>query len=426
MTSCHIPQSQVPWQVSMAGPDAASSVLCLGTTAPALESLGNPEWMADMEYVWRTRTADVRKSLEARAKRRRKLAHSLPDDVPFYRVACLRSAEWADEHARALAMARADVLSTCDRRWRSVACGCNRFEIRVGCDQPSLCASCRKRHSVKWRRRITKGMDIALRRERETWRRTPAHRRRGMLPGIYLITLTAPHTGDLEADRDAMGPAVRKLLKHATKNHWWDTYALTWEATGGAKGDGHMHVHLAVISGWIPYTSADERYLTRGDVPCEALRAMEHRSLGEDLPSTWRLNMRRPARGLREVWRDAMPGALVLDVQAPRKGSDDAATAGGYLAKYVTKGVDPGEFTGRKAGELLCAFRGRRKVSTSAHFWSVDEAKCECCGTRYRSLGAPCSLQTLAPGAVLRSLAERAGWWIPRGAVQVGLRWEGG
>jgi hypothetical protein len=118
-----------------------------------------------------------------------------------------------------------------------------------------------------------------------------------------------------------------------------------------------------------------------------------------------------------------MPGAVVVDISAPGATSDDARSAGEYLAKYVTKGVDPLEFTGRKAGELLVALRCRRKVSTSAHFWTERDTSCECCGEEWRSKLAPCSLQELMPGAVLRSQAERAGWFIPRGEIQVALRW---
>jgi hypothetical protein len=231
-----------------------------------------------------------------------------------------------------------------------------------------------------------------------------------MKPGIYLITLTAPHSGDLDADRDRMGNAVRKLLKHATKHGWWSTYALTWEATNGSDGNGHMHAHLAVISSWVPYTSEE---VTFNDPD-----AMTPRRKGERRPS-------RARRGLHDVWRDSMRGAMVLDVRPPARGpkADGALSAGVYLAKYVTKGVDPAEFTGRKAGELLVAFRSRRKVSTSAQFWVARDATCECCGDPFTSTGAPCSLQELLPGAVLRSMAERAGWFIPRGDPQVALRW---
>jgi hypothetical protein len=351
--------------------------------------------------VWRARTTEAAKKLSARARRYRRLARDparCPDTTPRLRVVLLRAAEWADHRARALTMTRADVVAACDKRWRQVACGCGVREMTVGCDQPMLCGACRKRHSMKWRKRIVAGMDAALRDERARWFRTPAFRRRGMKPGIYLLTLTGPHSGDLNTDRELMGAAVRKLLKHATKKQWWSTYALTWEATSGPTKNApdraadavHLHVHLAVISSWVPYTS---KQASAGDVDAYTPRRKGER--------------RRAPRGLHEVWRDAMPGALVLDVKAPRNSSDDAMSAGQYLAKYVTKGVDSSEFTGRKAGELLVAFRSRRKVSTSADFWLHALKECECCKQPWRSMGAPCSLQELSPGAVLRSMSER-------------------
>jgi len=242
-------------------------------------------------------------------------------------------------------------------------------------------------------------MDAALRDERRRWYDT--YPRRGMLPGIYLITLTAPHTGDMVADRERIGKAVRKLLKHANKREWWSTYALTWEATSGDDGLGHVHVHLAVISSWVPYTTAN-------------VDEVQPRKKGE---------RKKARRGLHEVWMDAVPGAIQPDVSPPNRERNEAQSAGYYLAKYVTKGIDPVEFTGRKAGELLCAFRSRRKVSTSAGFWERTVPTCECCRQPYRLTSAPCSLQDIAPAAVLASMSERTRYRdVDRFAMQVQLR----
>ncbi len=405
------------------------SVQSLGTTAPDAEPfrkrepIGSPEWVADLEYVWRTRVAAPIASLAARAKKRRRQAKELGSyeignthdgnvsgAFEPYRVALIRSAEWCDDRARALAMARSDIVEACGQRWRSVRCGCKSLELRVGCEQPQLCGTCRRRHWRAWSQRITLGLDEAIRRERAHYYRTPHYRRRGMTPGLYLITLTAPHSGDLATDRERMGAAVRKLFKHATKWGWWRTYALTWEATSGEDGKGHMHAHLAVISSWVPYTSEQAQ---GADVDVWSPRRRGER--------------REQPRGLHEVWRDAMPGALVVDIKPPGKrgkGSDAARVGAEYLAKYVTKGIEPICFTGRKAGELLIAFRSRRKVTTSAGFWQHRSPECEHCKELWRSVGAPVSLQSLLPGAVLRSKAEALGYWIPRGGRQVALRWE--
>lgn len=355
------------------------------------------EWQADLEYVWRTRVADEIARLEQRAKRYKREAAQLACDDDYetsceftrqmrrkrlvLRVRKLRAAEWADHRARALALPRAAVVATCRKRWRAVRCGCGTTEFPVGCDNAQLCAWCRKRHWRKWRHRITRSMQKHLRAQRAAWHR---HRDGGMQPGIYLVTLTGPHSGDIAQDRRALGEAWERLRKVAHAERWWKTYALTWEVTAGKSGTPHVHAHVAVISSWIPY---DE---------------------------------------LHAAWRRAMPGALVLDVQSPNRGRNEAGRAANYLAKYVTKGIEPSELSGRKAGELLIAFRGRRKVTTSRHFWLRVKHDCPTCGQRHQSCGAPCALQDIAPGAVLSAFAERVGVWEARGAPQVALRWDGG
>ncbi len=440
-------------QVCSSGPDAARSLEFLGTTVSNPESLGksglgNPdpwewarerwrgaspdvgagpvrkriartadelhetsrdvavpidtaaEWQADLEYVWRTRVADARDALEARAKRYRREAAQLAErEEDEYDTECtftrqqrrrrqslrikkLRAATWAEYRARALSMSRASVVSACRKRWRSVRCGCGTQEFPVGCDNPQLCAWCRKRHWRKWRHRITRSMETHLRAQRAAWRR---YRDGGMPPGVYLITLTGPHSGDIEQDRRALGRAWESLRKQAHAARWWKTYALTWEVTKGESGSPHVHAHVAVISSWIPF---DELHV---------------------------------------AWRRAMPGALVLDVQAPNKQTrNESGRAANYLAKYVTKGIEPTELTGRKAGELLVAFRGRRKVTTSRHFWMRTKRPCAKCNELHRTAEHPCSLQHVAPDAVLSALAERMGVWAERGAPQVALRWEDG
>lgn len=334
-------------------------------------------WTADMEYVWRTRMRESIRTLDARARRRRRQAQSATGGA---RIKLLRSAEWAENRARSLAMSRADRVRTCRERWRAVRCGCGTLEIPVGCDAVQLCAWCRKRHWRKWRHRITRSMEIHLRAALASWNRT----RQGMQPGIYLVTLTGPHTGDVAEDRARLGAAWRKLTKSAHAGRWWGAYALTWEVTPGKSGTPHVHAHIACVSSWIPY---DE---------------------------------------LHDAWRVAMPGAMVLDVQAPNRTRNQSGRAANYLAKYVTKGIEPGELTGQQAGSLLVAFHGRRKVTTSAHFWFKKSRECPKCGQRHVSDARPRSLAHIAPSAVLNAFAERFEVWIPRGQPQVGLRFPDG
>jgi hypothetical protein len=368
-------------------------------TATVTPGTSAAEWQADLEYVWRMRMADEIERLDARAARyRREMKQLAERDEDDYETSCTftrqqrrrrqiayfrraKAAQWAEYRARALALPRAEIAKSCRKRWRSIRCGCGTVELPVGCDSPQLCAWCRKRHWKKWRHRITRSMEKHLKGSLRAWNR---YRDGRMPPGIYLITLTGPHSGDIETDRNAMGEAWERLRKTAHAERWWKTYALTWEVTKGESGTPHVHAHVAVISSWIPY---DELHV---------------------------------------AWRRAMPGALVLDVQAPKRTRNASGRAANYLAKYVTKGIEPSELSGRKAGELLVAFRNRRKVTTSRHFWHREKRECPKCGQLHVQVGRPCSLQSIAPAAVMAAFAERVGFWIDRGVPQSELRWTPG
>jgi hypothetical protein len=400
-------------------------------------------WSEDMEQIWRVRVARDVAALTERAKRlkraardvvdvdehggfkvncrapgvrdaastRRALRAVVDDDRRIVvggehgamtragrRVELMKAVEWCESRARAMSMTRREVVATCRERWRTVACGCKRVELLVGCDQPMLCKWCRDRHWRRWRKRIARSMKAHLRTAVEQWVRSG---RRGAKPGVYLITLTMPHSGDLVTDRRVMGEAWGAISKAASyggyyvgntrcDDKWWGHHAVTYEVTGGAKNDGHLHAHAAVISQWVPY---------------EELHA---------------------------AWREACPGAKHLDIvdpatQAKRSRAhgrkvNGSSTAAEYLAKYVTKGVEPRELTGRKAGEMLVAFRGRRKVTTSRYFWRPLAGRtkhCEGCNECHRLVAAPEGLQTVAPSAVLASMAERSRWKPPRGSPQL-------
>ncbi len=354
--------------------DAARSVQDLGTTAKGAHLLGNPEWLADLEYVWRSRTHDELQRLHKRARAQGRAARAA--ERPVDRVRLSRSAEWAEHRAQSMALPRAEVVAACETRWRKVGCGCGVQEVKVGCDQVQLCPRCAKRHWRRWRKRITRAMDSHVRAARGAWSRE----RRGMCPGVYLITLTIPHSGSIVVDRETIGKGWRELTKRASAGNWWGAYALTYEVTPGRDGLGHVHAHVAVVSSWVPY---------------------------DELHAAW----------------TAITGAVVLDVSPPRSGKA-CKTAADYLAKYVTKGVDPSVFTGQKAGELLAAMRGKRRVTTSVGFWRPTkerETLCPTCGQKHRALGAPPSLRSVAPGPVLRAMAERIGFFVPRGAIQSAL-----
>lgn len=198
---------------------------------------------------------------------------------------------------------------------------------------------------------------------------------------MYMVTLTVRHTGSLEADRATLHAGWRALARVAGAERWWSAYALTYEITPGRDGLGHVHAHAAVVAQWLPYDR------------------------------------------IHEVWR-AATGSAVINVSAPSR-SKKSSAAGAYLAKYVTKGVQLEEFTGQKAGEVLVATYGVRRVTTSRRFWSRDDGPrlCGVCGERHRCMGAPPALRTLQPAGWLRATAELRGVWLARGSPQAQLVW---
>jgi len=360
-------------------PRASGSVQNLGTSAKLACAPDNPEWTADLEYVWRTRTHEALQRLDQRARRQRRRARTAAE--PSERVTLSRSAEWAEHRAQAMALPRAELVATCGKRFRHVRCGCGQREIAVGCDQVQLCARCSRRHWRRWRKRIVRALDAHVRAARGAW---AAGERRGRLPGVYMITLTVPHSGSIVDDRATLAAGWRKLSKRAEASGWWGAYALAYEVTPGRDGKGHVHVHIAAVSSWVPYAE------------------------------------------LREAWQE-FTGAVIVDVSPPGR-STRSAKAAEYLAKYVTKGIKPADFTGAKAGELLVAMRGKRRVTTSLRFWRPlrdAETRCSRCREHVASCGAPVALRRVAPGAVLQAMAERIGWWIPRGTVQTKFKGDG-
>lgn len=319
-------------------------------------------WWSVLDASWGLHVAPRVAQLLQRARRSgeraRRLAHA--GDL-LAAVDAHRSSAWASTRARSLTMPRRDLLATCGRRHRAVRCGCGTASVPVGCGLTSLCESCGRR---RWRReskRVRESLTVHVAAARADWRQ----RRRGRVPDVYLLTLTARHTGDLLADRARMARAWDALRD--VGRAWWSAYVATWEATPGVDGEGHCHLHVAAVSAWVPY---------------DELRAAWSRALGE------------PAR---------------VHVSPPR-GRRASRNAASYVAKYVSKGVQLSEWTPEKAAELLASARGRRAVMTSRRFWQLRPARCRCCNRQHELVGMPEGLAALAPGAVLRAhVAARDG-----------------
>lgn len=341
-----------------------------------------PTWRADLEYTWRVRVAPEVSRLQERARRQRTIARALHADEVDARRQCHASAKWAEDRAASMAASRTDKIATCGVRTRRVRCGCGERSLPVGCDVTQLCETCRRAHWKRWRKIITRCLDAHLRSARGTWARDGA---RTLRPEIRLMTLTVPHSGSLDRDRALLSKGWNAINKVANVEGWWSHYAATFEATPGTRGDGHVHMHVAIITVWFPY------------------------------------------KRLHELW-NAATGACIVDIQrrarSPHaiKRYGEAGNAAYYIGKYVTKGVDNAEFTGTIAGELMVAQRGRRKVTTSRHFWRPwRERTIECheCGHPHRLVSRPGRLTGLALSAL-----ARASWFRMRPEdIQGGFDW---
>ncbi len=202
---------------------------------------------------------------------------------------------------------------------------------------------------------------------------------RGARPRVYMLTLTGPAIGDVEDRREALARGLRALTQAASRGRWWSTYCAVWELTRGADGRGHPHLHVVAVSRWLPYEE------------------------------------------MHRVWRSAVPGALVLDVQT-RSGRQASAAAGRYAAKYVTKGTQHGDLPGDVAGRWLVATYGKRRVTCARGFWRpLSTRACRGCGGCVRLVAAPPGLAQLAAGRWLRAVAEVMGVWLTRGLPQAML-----
>ena len=99
-----------------------------------------------------------------------------------------------------------------------------------------------------------------------------------------------------------------------------------------------------------------------------------------------------------------------------------------YLSKYVTKGVDLEAMHGVLAGEILSAWYGKRKVSTSRGFWKPLDARgpscCRRCQEEWRVTERPKSLVKVSPEAIVIAIElgfQRFGHGPPQVRVRADL-----
>ena len=264
-------------------------------------------------------------------------------------------ANYAQHRARSLGMDASAKLAICGKRRMAVRCGCKSIGLKVGCGQRWLCEDCRRDTYQKTRKRLLRACRA----------HTKAARRKGNKRRWVLVTLTCRHTGDLRADRRTIVEGWRKLRQWLHHDIGQFPYAMTWEATEGTDGLGHVHAHVVALWPWVDWSA---------------------------VAAEWRL-----ATGGK---------SSRIHLQSVRKGGTGAAN---YLAKYVSKGVQPLRMTPKLAAQLLGSFYGKRIVSASRRFYVALPKECRCCGEPWRVLQQPPALATVDVAAVWDSHARRMG-----------------
>lgn len=173
-------------------------------------------------------------------------------------------------------------------------------------------------------------------------------------PRGTLQTVGVPHSGALETDERRLKRAWIRWRAHAQKHYrrsW--PYVGVYEIT--ASDAGHTHAHLIYHE---PHTF-----------------------------QPWSL--------WRRWWVLALPGLQWISL---RRLYGTPAQQAGYLAKYLSKGIEPNTLTPKRAAELLHAWRGKRVITASrGYFCGAPRRCCPLCGGRstpgtlYDAVLADCS-----------------------------------
>jgi hypothetical protein len=234
-----------------------------------------------------------------------------------------------------------------------IACACKELRIPVACRERWLCEVCRRNFYNRLRKRLLRAT--------RAWTRVRAKRERWAM-----LRLSVRHSGSVALDRERIGTGWRRLRQWLWKQVGAFPYVLVWEVTPGTDGDGHVHAHVIALWPWIDYA----------DVHTEWVRATGGESTH-------------------------------IDIRPARKGPSGAAF---YVSKYVSKGVEAGEFPAILSGRVIAAFYNRRIVQCSRRFFAPSSKLCRCCGKPWHVTELPPPLAHVAPYAVWDARAMIVCW----------------
>lgn len=280
-----------------------------------------------------------------------------------------------------------DLLIKCE------GCGFEVKRIEARCGHYRLCATCRGARASLLRYRFRFARERAVRRAESLMRPwTPGGRW-----SEKFLTLTLPHSGDIQRDIKALPKAWEIFRKRL-----WDHFRLdrkvdetdmlriafvrVLEVTPGRNNDGHAHAHVYLLSPFLP--KALVRHLWGA-----ALCKLGYQVPKEPMHEVMQGVQERTRQQLREwlVTRRGDKGRLLSEINAPIVGIEECyGDVENELVKYLIKDIerdDDGEhrliepelFAGVYAG-----LEGVRTVVTSTGFWGSRKSLCKCerCGSQ--------------------------------------------
>jgi hypothetical protein len=338
--------------------------------------------------------ADQAKRLLARARRAMHEAERLaelarywattaagadPEELDELRTAITLERERAERlTARATSVLedRSDRVASCCTTGMTLSCKCGPRRVAVGCGQRWLCDVCRARCYAMIRRAALRAWRARWSEQYRRWQR--AGRPRGAAWRYYFLRLSVRHSGNVATDRELIVDAWTKcrnwINREIGRRHPYYRrrsrsgklvvgvrfpYQLTWEATAGADGLGHVHAHVIVLWPWFDWSGLDEQWREATDGESNHVRIESVRAGSVDGKHTRR----------RGTERD--------------RAADAVLAAADYVAKYASKGVTLETFDGDLAGATLAAFYCKRVVSTSYGFHVAEECRCRECGCTF-------------------------------------------
>lgn len=280
----------------------------------------------------------------------------------------VKRADYAAKRARALSRDVAPTLDECGRRQRPQACHCTgahagAHSVRFMCRQFMLCDECNRRRASKLKRRMAAGLDAALTSAMTDYRRRGCPRRGR--PQIVLMTMTVRHSGDVEADRDAIERGWRRFYKRLHKRGLDAPYCGAWEATSGRDGLGHVHLHVAIVWPFVEWKGP---------------------------------------KGLRALWLASCPESNHIDLAARRRDglASTGKSAASYIAKYLSKGVSVDRMGVDLSADVVASAYNRRSVKSSARFWvPLVRRRCGTCAA------VPWMVSALGDGGGGRTFVQR-------------------